>query len=954
MTRSVLICVALLAIPPVDAADVQFNRDVRPILSDKCLHCHGADAAARKIRLRLDREDSAKADLGKGARAVLPGSSGESELIRRITSTQPALRMPPAYSGLKLSDAEISTLKSWIDGGAEWQRHWAFVPPAVADPPSGTHPVDWFVRARLAREGLKPSPETDRVTLLRRVTFDLTGLPPTPSEVDAFTSDTSANAYEKVVDRLLASTRFGERMAARWLDAARYADTNGYQTDAERVMWRWRDWVIDAFNRNKPFDQFAVEQIAGDLLPNATLDQKHKYDPFTQREFYGMLAYFNNVPELGRYLKYGNTPPYISAPTVEQQQTISRLEAAVATARNSFSSATRNLAAEQQAWEKALAPGLDWHVEEALEVALPVSATLGGEPAGRLAGDYGAYGFLDRFTIAALVLPQSTDGAIVSRSEEKDDGEGWSVVLDNGKLQVNLVKRKLDDSIRVETQSAIALNQWQHIAVSYDGSRLAAGVKVYIDGKLQALNVILDAINQDFRTGQPLRVGGRSNSRSGFRGQVEQVRMYRDVLTQEEAAIEASRKSLAEVASLPEPKRTEGERSKMRRAFLETGPNATIRQSWTVLRQAERKLEDFHRTVPTVMVMAESPTRKETFLLDRGSYDRPKDKVTRGVPAVLHGMPSNAPDNRLGLAKWIVDPMNPLTARVAVNRFWQMYFGTGVVKTTEDFGSQGEWPLHPELLDWLASNFVRTGWDVKGLQKTIVMSATYRQSSKVSPDLLARDPENRLLARGPRMRLPAEMLRDQALFASGLLVEKLGGPSVKPYQPAGIWSELGDKDYERDHGEGLYRRSLYTFWKRTAAPPFMGTFDSATRESCVVRESRTNTPLQALNLMNDVTFVEAARVLAQHAIASSPDMDARLTHAFRRILARSPRAGEMQKLRSSLAYYSDHYRSQPGEAAKLAGQGDAPQPAGVSASDIAAYTAVTSLLFNLDEAVTKE
>jgi hypothetical protein len=354
------------------------------------------------------------------------------------------------------------------------------------------------------------------------------------------------------------------------------------------------------------------------------------------------------------------------------------------------------------------------------------------------------------------------------------------------------------------------------------------------------------------------------------------------------------------------------------------------------------------------MIMAESATRKETFLLDRGSYDRPKDRVTRGVPAVLHAMPSNAPDNRLGLAKWIVDPANPLTARVAVNRFWQMYFGTGVVKTTEDFGSQGEWPLHPELLDWLASNFVRTGWDIKALQKTIVMSATYRQSSKVSPDLLARDPENRLLARGPRMRLPAEMLRDQALFASGLLVEKLGGPSVKPYQPAGIWSELGDKDYERDHGEGLYRRSLYTFWKRTAAPPFMGTFDSAMRESCVVRESRTNTPLQALNLMNDVTFVEAARVLAQHAIASSPDLEARLTHAFRRTLARPPRPAEMQKLRSSLGYYLDHYRSRPAEAAKLASQGDAPQPAGVSASEIAAYTAIASLLFNLDEAVTKE
>ncbi len=418
--------------------------------------------------------------------------------------------------------------------------------------------------------------------------------------------------------------------------------------------------------------------------------------------------------------------------------------------------------------------------------------------------------------------------------------------------------------------------------------------------------------------------------------------------------MEAAQRTLHEIARIPEGSRTPGESAKIRRAFLETGADAELRGVWTSLRRARLAAETYLRTVPTVMVMAESPVRKETFVLDRGVYDRPKDKVTRGVPAALHALPAQAPDNRLGLAMWIIDPANPLTARVAVNRFWQMYFGTGIVKTTEDFGSQGEWPVNPELLDWLAANFVRSGWDMKALQKLIVMSSTYRQSSRVSADLLARDPENRLLARGPRLRLPAEMVRDQALTASGLLVDKIGGPSVKPYQPAGLWAELGDKDYERDHGENLYRRSLYTYWKRTAAPPFMSTFDSALRESCVVRESRTNTPLQALNLMNDVTFVEAARVLAQNAIASSREPEARLAFEFRHVLSRSPKPAELERLKHSLAYYSDRYQSEPGEAEKLASVGDAPRLKNMSAPEIAAYTAVGSLLFNLDEAITKE
>ena len=987
MRFAAYLCCAALTSAVGPAAELQFNRDVRPILSDKCLHCHGTDAVAKKIQLRLDQESTAKADLGGGRRALVEGHPEQSELIRRITAPKPAIRMPPVYSGLKLSDKEIETLQHWIEQGAKWEKHWAFVPPVAAHVPVGENGIDYFVRARLQREGLRPSLEADRTTLIRRVSFDVTGLPPTPEEVDAFVNDRSSRAWEKVVDRLLTSPHYGERMAARWLDAARYADTNGYQTDAERVMWPWRDWVIDAFNQNKPYDTFAVEQIAGDLLQNATLDQKiatgfnrnhrgnseggivpeeylleyavdrvettstvflgltmgcarchnHKYDPVTQREFYQMLAYFNNVPELGRYLKFGNTPPYVTAPTAQQQSKISRLQAEVEQAQDSFRAALRKAERQRLGWERSLSKAADWHVQDHLQAQLT-------PPHEGPVGDYGDYGFFDRFSVTAKFLPQTPTMPIVTRAEQKEGGEGWSIVLEDGKLQVNLIKRKLDDSIRVETEQPISLNVPHHVGITYDGSRLAAGVRVYVDGKPAPLKTILDAINQDFRSKEPLRAGKS----------VGDIRIYGDVLTAAEMASEALPRTLGEIAHVSEKDRTEAESAKLQRAFQEIGPDEQLKAAWTTLRTRRASFDAYLRDVPTVMVMAEAPVRKETFILDRGAYDRPREKVGRGVPAALHPLPQQAPDNRLGLAKWIVDPANPLTARVAVNRFWQMYFGTGIVKTTEDFGSQGEWPANPELLDWMATEFVRSGWDIKGLQKQIVMSATYRQSSVTSADLLARDPENRLLARGPRVRLPAEMIRDQALAASGLLVTKIGGPSAKPYQPSGLWSELGDKDYERDHGEGLYRRSIYTYWKRTSAPPFMGTFDSALREACAVRESRTNTPLQALNIMNDVTFVEASRVLAQRAMLATLDSDARIQYAFRRILSRAPRPTETARLRSSLQYFLDRFQTNPIGAEELLKMGDAPAASSLKKAELAAYTAVVSLLFNLDEAITKE
>jgi hypothetical protein len=481
---------------------------------------------------------------------------------------------------------------------------------------------------------------------------------------------------------------------------------------------------------------------------------------------------------------------------------------------------------------------------------------------------------------------------------------------------------------------------------------MATGVRIYVDGKSQPLEIILDAINQDFATKEPLRVGGAGGFGPPFTGMIEDVRVYSRVLADDEVGMLATRRTLEEIASLPPERRSNGERRLLERAFLELGADPLIRKQWMLREKALEERDSFADSVQTVMVMEEAPEPKDTFLLQRGAYDRPGEKVSRGVPDVLN--PSGRPAaNRLELARWMADPANPLTARVAVNRIWQMYFGTGIVKTVEDFGSQGEWPSHPELLDWLATEFVSSGWDLKQLHKTIVTSATYRQSSDVRPELAARDPENRLLARSPRLRLPAEVLRDQALAVSGLLVEKIGGPSVRPYQPAGLWSELGGADYKPDRGEGLYRRSLYTFWKRTAPPPFMANFDSALRESCTVRESRTNTPLQALNLMNDVQFVEAARALAQRVLREAASAD-RLALAYRLVLARMPTELERHKFAQSVAFYSDHFQTNPNAAAQLIRMGASAPDQTINAAELASWTMVCSLILNLDEAVTRE
>ncbi len=1023
MRVRLIIFAALL--PGAIASDrtVLFNRDVRPILSDKCYGCHGPDAVAKKIPLRLDSEAAAKADLGGGRHAIVEGDTGASQMVRRITADKPALRMPPVYSGLKLSDQEIETLRLWIAQGAKWQKHWSFLPPerpplpAVQNGAWPRNPIDNFVMSRLEREGLTPSPEASRETLLRRVSLDLTGLPPTPKEIDAFLADRSANAYEKVVDRLLASPRYGERMAERWLDNARYADSNGYQFDGERVMWRWRDWVIDSFNRNQRFDQFTLEQVAGDMLPNATTAQKiatgfnrnhrantedgiipeeyaveyvvdrvettsavflgltlgcarchnHKYDPFTQKEFYQVFAYFNNVPELGRAMKYGNSPPVVPAPTREQQRQLDALNARMQALAAQIPDMPAISAQAQAATYWAPPDGVPMHAT-AVDGGVYMARGLTGEaPAfdGKAyldAGNAGDFDIDDRFTLSAWVWSGSTpDGSVLTRMTDNAKGRGYGVLLDNGKVHVHLTSVWADDAIRMETEDTLEAKRWYNITVTYDGSIMAQGVHVYIDGKPAKTRVMLDTLYRPFRNAgrqfkEPFRIGAGAGPEKRFHGMIDGVHVFSRVLSSGEIKGLALGEPANAIAQKVAATRTPAESDVLRWYSLENAADPGVREAWqhlTALRLEKEKLE---RTFPTVMVMAESNPPKETHLLVRGAYDKPGEKVEGGVPSVLLPLPAGAPNNRLGFAEWLISPQNPLLARVTMNRFWQMYFGAGIVKTIEDFGSQGEWPSHPELLDWLATEFIRTGWDTKAMQKLIVMSATYRQSSKETPELIERDPENRLLARGPRLRLPAEMIRDQALFAAGLLTEKIGGPSVKPYQPEHLWKDLSmqNMDYVQSKGADLYRRSLYTFWKRTISPPMMVNFDAAQRESCVVRETRTNTPLQALDLMNDVTFVEAARNLGQRMLEEGgADRDTRLRYGFRVAVGRFPSEQEEQILRDNLNYHLDFFAGKGAPAAFLK-QGDSQPDAKLNARELAAYASVASLILNLDEMVTKQ
>ena len=1066
---------------------VDFAREVRPLLSENCFACHGPDEGSRQRGLRLDVQEGPFADRGQfGGPVIVAGNAADSLLFHRITASDVETRMPyrrglgtsvvPGSDSDALTDAEVETLRLWIDQGAEWQSHWAFIPPerptppAVADSEWPRNPIDHFVRARLEQEQWAPSPEADLLTLIRRVTLDLTGLPPSETEIAAVLTDDSPDAYEKHVDRLLASTGYGERMAVEWLDGGRYADSSGYQTDAERSMWRWRDWVIGAYNDNMPFDQFTIEQIAGDLLPDATLDQRiatgfnrnhsqngeggiveeeflvenvvdrvattstvwlgltlgcarchdHKFDPISQKEFYEVFAYFNNVPERGKAFKYGNSPPLVTAPTADHYAELAELDAELDEAREAFASVETDVAAAQTQWEDSLAGAgeVDWVLRDQLLVHYPLDGDIAGVYTGKPvtvspsvtaglrasrrapenvvfpvnvtledgqphfvpsrvgtaasfdgqrfidAGDIANFTYDDPFTLAAWVYSTAPDGVIVSRALAGDQGEqGWGLYLVDGKVRVNLSQRWADDGVRVETRDVLPLNEWQHVLVTYDGKRIPSGFQVYVNGQSQELTPMLDGINNPIRTREPLRIGasgvasedsGATDFRPRFQGLIDDVRIYTAVLTPDQAAVVATAESLSEIARIAPASRTAGQSEKLRLGFLDQYAAQPLQEAWSQVIDLERQRAELWDSFPTVMVMEEMEPRRDTFRLIRGAYDLPGEQVTPGVPAVLSPLPEGQENNRLTFARWLVGPEHMLTARVTVNRFWQMYFGTGLVKTAENFGTQGEYPSHPELLDWLATTFIDSGWDVKAMQRAIVTSATYRQRSNVTPALLEDDPENRLLARGPRLRLPAQMIRDQALSIAGLLVDEVGGPSVKPYQPEGLWAQAS-QDYQQSEGDDLYRRSLYTYWKRTLGPPAMLTFDSSSRETCIVRLSRTNTPLQALNLMNDVTYVEAARKLAERMVTEGGTTpDERITFAYRLATAHRPRPDTHAVLLDGFQYHLDRYQTDRSAALQLVSMGETPRDETLDIVELASYTMVATLILNLDRTITKD
>ncbi len=1008
----------LLLASSLHAAKLEYNRDVRPILSDKCFKCHGPDSAARKADRRLDVREAALTELD-GVRAIVPGKPDVSELVLRAESSDPDEQMPPRKSNLRLSKDEIAVLRRWVAEGAEYQPHWSFVAPKAL-----TGSIDTFVHERLAQDGLQPSSAADKPTLIRRVSLDLTGLPPTPEEVDAFLADASPQAFERVVDRLLASPRYGERMALDWLDGARYADTNGYFSDKERQAWPWREWVINAFNRNLPFDQFTIEQLAGDLLPGATTEQKiatgfnrnhmvtnesgiideeyrveyvadriettstvwmgltfgccrchdHKFDAITQREYFQLFAFFNNGPETG-LVKEDDPLPTLDVATPQQRTELERLHEVRQGADAKFKQLAEPLGVSMAEWEKTagaeLAPLTD---KLAAHVEFEPDGT-GEVKGGNVTYEAGVLGRAAQFdamqhielpaelaieadqpwSIGLWMKPTGSLNCVLSKIDPTGERRGFELIWQKGQLQINLVHRWVASAIEVITKEPMKKSDWRQVIVSYDGSRKAAGVRVFVDGVAAPLNIVRDTLNGPTGNSQPLRIGRRDNG-LGYYGHLDELRMFRRTISGDEAKAWYWSDRLRGILAVAPEKRDAKQKDLLLDYYVDHHTDAATRAAHDAADDAREAEERFRAQLPKTLVMQELPKPRMSHLLKRGQYDQPGDEVHADVPASLPPMPADAPRNRLGFARWLVSPAHPLTARVEVNRLWQQCFGEGLVRTTNDFGAQGEAPTHAALLDWLAVRFVESGWDVKAMLKLILTSATYRQSSAPTPALLARDPENRLLARGPRFRLPAETIRDQALAASGLLVEKIGGPSVKPYQPSGLWEAVsydGELRYEQDRGEGLWRRSLYTFWKRQSPPPALLTFDGPTRETCVVRRARTNTPLQALVLLNDTTYIEAARALAALSLAQPGDDDARLRFAFRRVTARAPQTGELAVLQRLLAQQRTRFSHDREAARQLLAVGASPVGRKLDPIELAAWSVTTHTILNLDETITR-
>lgn len=1014
---------------------VSFNRDIRPILTQKCFQCHGPDAKSRKSRLRLDDRNDALVDRG-GYAAIVPGNAHSSALMTRVLSGNPNKKMPPAKLEKALTKREIQLLRDWIDQGAMYQKHWAFEPLAKPPIPKAkffVNPIDAFVAAKLHEHELQLAPEAKPETLLRRVTLDLTGLPPTLAELDAFRADlgkpnVDRNAcYERVVDRLLRSKHFGEHMAVAWLDAARYADSNGYFSDRPRQMWLWRDWVIDAFNTNMPFDQFTIEQLAGDLLPGATVRQRvatgfnrnhmannetgiideefrveyvvdrvhttmtvwqgltagcaqchdHKYDPISQREFYQLFALFNNVPETGLIVA-DNPPPLIEVPSTEQQQRLTELTAESGAAVKAFVPVHKQLTAAMASWEREAPRALPQPpteslvLHEAFDGRLDARATSQGTT---LAYERGVRGKSAKFdatqhveiplrdfkpddawTIGLWLLPDGPLSSPLSLIEPTGQRRGIEMIWSKGRLKVHLVHRWGLSLIEAVTTQSLAAKQWHHVVVSYDGSRKAKGLRMFVNGAPAKLEVRVDTLDGSIANAQPLRIGRRDDG-LGFYGRIDEVRIVQQALDEKTISNWFWAERIRGILERHAKNRDTHDADILLDYYVPRFADSAAQAARQRVKAAALALSELRAAIPTALVMQEMAKPRITRVLERGEYDKPAETVQPGVPAAIGPWPEKMPRNRLGFAKWLVSANNPLTPRVAVNRLWQHLFGEGLVRTPDDFGAQGELPTHPQLLDWLAATFRDGGWNVKRLVRLIVISKTYRQQSQYATiGTSVSDPDNRLLARSPSCRLSAEMLRDQALAVSGLLVPRIGGPSVKPYQPPGLWEAVSynaEDSYVPDSNAGLWRRSLYTYVKRQAPPPALLTFDGPTREKCTMRRARTNTPLQALLLLNDETFVEAARVLGMRAQNAPGGDEVRLQHLWRTILLRTAQAEELELLKGLLVRQRHRFAASPTAARQLLAVGAAKHDPQRDPVELAAWTVVAHTLLNLDEAISK-
>jgi len=985
------------------ADDIRFNRDIRPILSEKCLLCHGPDANHRKADLRLDVEESATES------AIVPGKPDESELVARITADDADLKMPPEKSGKQLTKAEVQLLREWIAQGAEFEAHWSFIPPKRPGVPElGSKkvpgPIDTFVMRRLIKEGIEPAELADRYTLIRRASLDLTGLPPSVEEVRAFVADTSPDAWEKVIDRLLKSDRYGEHMARYWLDAARYADTNGYQYDLEREQWVWRDWVVHAFNSNMPFDQFTVEQIAGDLLPAATDQQRlatafhrnhpitieggvideeyrteyvvdrvvttstvwlgltmtcgrchdHKYDPISQKEFYQFFAFFNSVPEKG----HNGFAPKLKVDSPLQTSQLQKVRGELADAEALFKKLWQKAGEQLSKREQELTETVtnQWAVVVPEERRSLGGATLKVQPDQSILAT-GKNPVTETYELSlkcdspvhAIRLEALTDPSHVSNSTGR--GFNGNFVLSEFQIAVTGKDSTEFRNVKIAKAEADYSQKNYEIGKTIDGTINRSGWAV--DGNTKFENrtaVFTPAKPISPETVKTIRI--QMHHRYGGS---HHIGRFRIALASEPIQIVPA--DVAAIVKTAVGKRTPQQKHRLSEYLGGRFGNAELKSAIARVGSLRTRLNS-SSNVPATMVMAELPNPRKTHILFRGEYDKPRDEVSPGTPGVFPPMPDGVPRNRLGLAKWMTMPDHPLTARVAVNRFWERMFGTGLVKTTEDFGSQGEWPSHPDLLDWLAVEFVESGWDVKKLLKTIAMSETYQRSSRLTRERLQRDPDNRLLGRGPRLRLDAEVIRDSALFAGGLLSDNLGGPSVFPYHPKGLWQEINNRPgysrtYKQDSGEKLYRRSLYTFWKRTVPPPSMAAFDAPEREFCVVRRSRTNTPLQAFVMLHDPQFVEAARHLGARMKAVAADSTEKgLSFGFQACHSRVPSAKELAVLMRILEQRLTLYRKDPDAARAVLAVGES-ESAGSEAADLAAWATVGRVILNSSEFVTK-